>query len=308
MSVHQPLDGKASAIMVFLCVIWGIQQVAIKGAAGEISPVLQIGLRSGMAALLVWLLIRFRHQPLRLSRASFVPGMIAGTLFALEFLFVAEGLRFTAASHMAVFLYTAPAFAAIGLQICLPEERLAWPQWLGIAIAFAGIGIAFLSGNSGAQGSNMLLGDMLGLLAGITWGATTVVVRCTSLTRCPAAHTLFFQLAGAFILLSLYSLISGEHHFAPGVIGYSSLLFQTVIVTFASYLVWFGLLRRYLASQLGVLSFLTPVFGVIAGVIMLGEKMRPAFIHGALLILAGIVVVSGYSTFLRWLRKRHRPV
>ncbi|WP_058910175.1 DMT family transporter [Entomohabitans teleogrylli] len=306
MSLHKALDGKAAGIMTLLCVIWGIQQVAIKGAASEVAPVLQVALRSGIAAVAVWLVMRWRRQPLALSRHYWRAGVLAGTLFALEFLFVSEGLRLTSASHMAVFLYTAPAFAAIGLQWRLPEERLSLIQWLGIGVAFGGIALAFLSGDSDAAAAtgSTLAGDLLGLLAGMAWGATTVVVRSSGLGNAPATHTLFFQLAAGFVLLMLYALLAGQTHFAPGWKGTSSLLFQSLVVAFASYLVWFMLLRRYLASQLGVLSFMTPVFGVLAGVWLLGEQLQPGFAGGACLILLGIVVVSGYNTLARWRQRR----
>lgn len=97
-------------------------------------------------------------------------------------------------------------------------------------------------------------------------GATTIVVRCSSLGESPASHTLFCQLAGGFLLLSTYSYFSGQNHFEPGTVGIASLIFQSVIVGFASYLAWFSLMRKYMASQLGVLSFMTPVFGVITAV------------------------------------------
>lgn len=71
-----------------------------------------------------------------------------------------------------------------------------------------------------------------------------------------------------------------------------SLLFQGVVVCFASYLAWFWLLRRYAASQVSVFSFLTPLFGVSFGVLVLGERVDPAFGIGAALVLAGITVVS----------------
>lgn len=289
-------DLHAGGLMMVLCIIWGVQQVAIKGVAMEISPVLQVAIRSGIAALLVWIVMVYRGEHLSQSRSCLTPGCVAGTLFALEFLFVAEGLRFTSASHMAVFLYTAPAFAAIGLQLFHPDERLVPAQWVGIVIAFTGIAVAFLSGNSGTGDVvSMFIGDTMGLMAGLAWGATTVVVRCTALNQAPATHTLFYQLGGACILLSVYALFSGQHHFRLGISAGLSLLFQIFIVGFASYLAWFSLMKTYLASQLGVLSFMTPVFGVIAGMLFLGEQPQPGFFWGTLLILSGIIIVSGWS-------------
>ena len=75
-------------------------------------------------------------------------------------------------------------------------------------------------------------------------------------------------------------------------VAWASLLFQGVIVSFASYLAWFWLLRRYAASQVSVFSFLTPLFGVTFGVLVLGERVDLAFGVGAALVLAGITVVS----------------
>lgn len=292
-------DLRAGGVITMLCIIWGVQQVAIKGVADEVSPVLQVALRSGIAALLVLVVMTCRKESLRQSRPYLMAGCVVGLLFALEFLFVAEGLRFTSASHMAVFLYTAPAFAAVGLQLFHPDERLVPAQWAGIFVAFSGIVVAFLSGNSGSGDMvKMLTGDAMGLLAGLAWGATTVVVRCTALSQAPATHTLFYQLAGAGILLLLYALFSGQLHFRPGVNGSLSLLFQIFIVGFASYLTWFSLMKTYLASQLGVLSFMTPVFGVLTGMLFLNEEPQPGFIWGTLLILSGIVIVSGWPWFI----------
>src|SRR5690606_21668814 len=123
--------------------IWGLQQVVLKGAAPDVAPVFQIALRSGISAVMVAILIYARGDRIVLSDGTWKPGLFAGVLFAFEFLMVAEGLRFTTASHMVIFLYTAPVFAALGLYWKLPNERLTPVQWLGIAVAFAGIVVTF---------------------------------------------------------------------------------------------------------------------------------------------------------------------
>ena len=75
--------------------------------------------------------------------------------------------------------------------------------------------------------------------------------------------------------------------------------FQSLVVSFASFLAWCWLLRRYLASQLGVFSFLTPLFGVLLGVWLLGESLEPQFIAGSGFVLAGIGMVSGHAGLSR---------
>ena len=87
-------------------------------------------------------------------------------------------------------------------------------------------------------------------------------------------------------------------------IAVASVLFQGVIVSSFSYFAWFWLMRRYLASQLAVLSFMTPLFGVLFGVLILDEPLTAGFLIGTALVLAGISLVSGAD----WLRRHLRGV
>ncbi|MBE0596447.1 MAG: DMT family transporter [Desulfuromonadales bacterium] len=293
-SSRKHLDGFATTMMVLLCAIWGLHQVAIKAAAPDMAPILQIALRSGISAVLVLVVIAGSSIRLFCRDGTLGPGTFLGLLFAFEFFLIAEGLRYTTASHMSVFLYTAPIFTALALQWRLPSERLRRHQWAGIGVAFAGIVLAF-AGNSLRHGFDlqMLWGDLLGVMAGAAWGACTVLVRCSRLAEAAPAKVLLYQLVGAFFLLLAYAVASGQaDHFVLSGMVWTSLLFQGVVVTFASYLVWFFLLRLYLASRLSVLSFLSPLFGVGFGVLLLKEPIDITFGIGACLVLAGITLVS----------------
>lgn len=304
MEMRKALDGRAAGLMVVLCLVWGLQQVAIKAAAPDIAPLLQIALRSGVAAALVGLLMLVRRERLSLA-GTWRPGLLVGFLFALEYLLVGEGLRYTSASHMVVFLYTAPIFAALGLQWRLPSERLVPLQWMGILLAFAGIALAFFGGDHGGGFSgDVFFGDLLGLLGGVAWGATTVVIRCSRLAGTPAALTLFYQLAAAFLLLTPAAVALGQWGFDPTPLAWSSLAFQAVVVSFVSFLAWFWLLRHYLASRLGVFSFLTPLFGVVLGAWLLDEAIERGFLMGAVFVLFGILLVSGHGWLKALLRGR----
>ena len=124
MTIRKSLDGNAIGLMLLLCLCWGLQQVAVKMAAHAISSTLQLGLRSGIAAVLVLALISLRKIPFALTGPHLRPGLLAGLLFAGEFLAVSYGLNFTTASHMSVFLYTAPIFTVLALHWLIPAERL----------------------------------------------------------------------------------------------------------------------------------------------------------------------------------------
>lgn len=299
MDLRKPIDANAAASMVALCALWGTQQVAMKLSAPDMAPVLQVGLRSGLASLLVLLVVVLRREQRFLVGEAWRPGLLAGALFGLEFVLFAQGLLFTSASHMSIFLYTAPVFAALGLHLRLPEERLAPLQWIGIAIAFGGIVLTF-AGRGGGPGSDAAwIGDLLGIAAGALWGATTIVVRTSRLSRAPAAVTLWYQLAVACVIALGSALWSGQTHVGASATLLASLAYQTVILSTVSYLAWFSLLRVYLASRLGVLSLLTPVFGIGFGILVLGDRLTPEFLAGATLILFGIVLVNGRDLVVR---------
>lgn len=287
------LDLRATGVMALLCLTWSLQQISLKAVADEASPMLMVALRSAVALVLLLVLMRRRGESTR--RARWAPGAMVGLLFALEYLLVAEALRLTHASHVVVFLYTAPFFAALALHLRLPAERLGTVQWVGIGLAFAGVALAFLGGVDAAPGratNRLLWGDALALLAGAAWGATTVTIRCSALASAPATETLMYQLLGAFVLLLPAAWLTGDWHFAPSAMVWAHLGFQSLVVSFASFLTWFWLLRRYLASQLGVFSFLTPLFGVVLGAWLLGEALEPRFAAGSGFVLAGIGLVS----------------
>lgn len=295
MDERKALDQTASSLMIVLCMVWGLQQVILKMAASDISPLMQIGLRSGLAALLLLPLVLLDQKSQLMNPKNVKAGALVAVLFSLEFFLLAQALQLTSASHAVVLLYTAPIFVALGLHWKLPSERLTILQWTGIGIAFIGIVVTFIRPQQIGVNTfqqQMLWGDLYALAAAIAWAATTVTVRLSSLAQAAVTQTLFYQLAGSFILLLGLAFFMGQAvvQWTPLVMG--SLAFHTLIVSFASFLAWFWLLRNYLASRLGVFSFLTPLFGIIFGVWLLDENIEANFIFGTALVLLGILVVS----------------
>ena len=240
-----------------------------------------------------------------ISRDTWKPGLIAGILFSLEFFFVGEGLRHTSASHMIVFLYSAPIFVALILHFKITSERLKPLQWTGIITAFLGITIAFLWRDSieiASTETKMLFGDILALLAAIAWALTTVLVRSSSLAQAPATQTLLYQLVVCSITVFVAAVVMGQTEYTLSTAVISNLAFQGVVVTFGSLLLWFWLLRRYSASQIGVFTFMTPLFGVLLSVWLLDEPLEEGFIFGAIMVMIGIFMVSSHVKIQKKLR------
>jgi len=305
-----PIDARASGLMLVLCTIWALQQVLLKATAADFSPMLQTALRCGLGAVLVAIFVWFKQpQGFRHSEPTLRPGLLAGFLFGSEFLLAAIAIEMTHVAHLIVMLYTAPIFAAIGLAIFIPSERLDPLQWGGILLAFAGIVIAFgVSATDQSDLPNMLLGDLLALAAGAIWGATTVVVRSSTLTRAPVSLTLVYQLVACFVMLLIFAVLTDDLRFNGTPFVLSSLAFQVVVVSFFSYLTWFWLLKTYLASRLGVFSFLTPMLGVVLSAWLLDEQISLRFLMGAALVVVGITLVSAHAYLATKIGIRFGPI
>ena len=287
------MDLTAFLCIALLCSLWGGQQVLFKLSIHEIHPNMQIALRSSIGCVLLAAFMWHKGVSLALWRGPWRAGSLVGALFALEWWMIGEGLRHTSASHVVVFLYTAPIFTALGLHIWRPDERLNWWQWAGVLICFGGIGLAFLGSPAPTQvNAQIWLGDCLALGAGVLWAATTVIIRCSGLARIAATQTTMYQLSiGALVILLLcVALGETEIHWSPFLVG--SIVGQGVVISFFSLLVWIWLLRHYLASRVSIFTFMAPLIGVGLSVWLLDEPLHSAFIWGALMVMVGVILVN----------------
>jgi drug/metabolite transporter (DMT)-like permease len=288
------LDALAVTLLVSCCFLWGLNQVAAKAAMPEVPPLWQAASRSLGGALLVWGWARARGIPVFTRDATLHGGLLAGALFAAEFLCIFIGLQFTTASRMVVFIYISPFVVALGMPFIAHTERLSRVQMAGLLLAFSGVAWAFAEGfTQPAAGPHQLLGDALGVVAGVLWGATTLAIRGSKLSGASAEKTLLYQLAVSGLMLAAAALIVGTPLPATlSVLAWSSMAFQIVIVTAVSYLVWFWLIRSYPATRLAAFTLLTPVFGLALGALLLGEPITPRLVVALGAVAAGIVLVN----------------
>ncbi|MFY3383540.1 DMT family transporter [Paracidovorax sp. MALMAid1276] len=294
------LDSLAVALLLACCMFWGFQQVLVKATVGEVAPVFQAFVRFAIATVAVaawcaWRGVRLwdgAQDPPGALRA----GLLAGALFAGEFACIYVGLQFTTASRLTVFLYSAPFWVALLLPRFVPAERLHGWQWLGLCAAFVGVGLALgdsLLGPANAAMPRAWVGDVLGVAAGVLWALTTVVIRSTPLARVAPARQLFYQVGVSAAALPLLSLALGETwNWQFSAFAWTSLLLQSLVGAFASYLVWMWMLAHYPATRLSVFVFLTPVFALLFGAWWLGELVTAGLVVALLLVATGIVLVN----------------
>lgn len=286
------LDVRAGIVVVLCCASWGVNQVAIKVANAGIAPVLQAGLRSLLACGLVFAWAALRRVRLFERDGTLWAGLGAGILFSLEFLTMYVGLSHTTASRAVVLLYASPFVVAIGAHYLIQGDRLSVAKVAGLTAALTGVAVAMGEGLA-APGRPTLTGDLISLLAAVLWGATTVFVRASALRSAAPEKTLLYQLAVSAMVLPAASHLLGE----PGITDLSGPVlaafgYTVVVVAFASYIGWFWLVRNYPPTRVASFTFLAPVFGVLAGNVMLAEPFTPSLAAALVLIAFGILLVN----------------
>ncbi|MCK5349613.1 MAG: DMT family transporter [Desulfobacula sp.] len=286
------LDFKGVLLLILLCASWGFNQVAIKVAIEGISPVLQAGIRSIGATILVLIWMKVRRIPVLAKDNTLWWGIAVGLLFSIEFILIYWGLNFTNASRAVIFLNTSPFAVALGAQLFIPGEKLNKIQVSGLCLAFIGIIIAF-NESLNLPTRQMLIGDIMLTGAAVIWGATTVVIKAGPLASIAPSKTLLYQLGISAMVLPAVSLAFGE----PGITNMTplvitSLFYQIVWIAFITYIAWFWLISNYAVSRLASFTFLTPFFGVIAGAIFLNEQITLYLICALVLVGTGIYLVN----------------
>ncbi|HEY4982897.1 MAG TPA: DMT family transporter [Pseudolabrys sp.] len=290
--VTRPLDAVAAAIVIVLCLSWGFNQVAAKLAIHDIPPMIQAAIRSFGAALIVAAWAKARGIPLLSHDGTLLAGLAIGAMFSVEFILIYRGLLYTTASRAVLFVYTAPFFVVLGARWFLPADRFHWSQWTGLALSFAGLALAFGLPTPAADPRQML-GDFMMLGGAIAWAATTLLIKASSLNRISAEKVMLYQLVVSGPVLALAALVFGEHMTAmPSALALGALAYQTVWVVSVTFVVWFALVMRYSANRLSAFTFLTPLFGVAAGHLVLGEPLTPAFAAAVVLVAGGLVLVN----------------
>ena len=187
---------------------------------------------------------------------------------------------------------TAPLTVALLLPRSVPTERLRGIQWVGLVIAFVGVVVAFAE-SFGHASRSQLQGDVLALLAGLLWGLTTLAIRTTRLATASAEKTLFYQIGVTAAVTPLLSLAFNEA-WRISYSGYAwfSIALQTVVGAFATYLAWMWLVRHYPATRISSFTFLTPLFALVFGVVLLKEPLTPQLLLALGGVALGIVLVN----------------
>ena len=284
------LDFKAALVLIVICLIWGLNAVAIKFSNAGIAPIFCAGLRSVIATvgLLIWML--WRRVELFPDRIK--DGLLIGCMFGAEFGLVYTALLYTTVSSTWILLYTSPFFHALGAHFFLDGDHLNLRTSGGLMLSFVGI-LILLSKHLGLPSIQQFAGDLLAIGAAAFWAMTTIYIKRRLVAVVSPYHTLFYQTLFSIPILFLMSFLLQETPIRTiNSLIVLSLAYQGIIVAFISYLVWFYLVHSYPVSRLSSFTFLTPVFATLAGILMLKEPLTLKLILSLVFVSIGIYVVN----------------
>ncbi|MGI6853245.1 DMT family transporter [Mesorhizobium sp. 1B3] len=284
------IDAAAVALLLLLTFSWGLNGVAGKVANTGYNPIFLTVARSGIAAVLVFAWCRFRGVALFERDGTLWPGILAGLLFGAEFVLIFIGLDYTSVARSALMVNTMPFWVLLGAHFLL-GERMSLAKLGGLVLAFAGVVVVFSDGLS-LPGPEAIKGDLMSLCAGVFWAATTIVIKASKLSRASAEKMLLYQLVvSAVVILPLIPL-AGPVLRDVSSLATGALVFQAVYVVAFTYILWFWMMRRYPAAGLSSFAFLTPVFGVLLGGLLLDEPLTARLFLALGLIAAGLIIVN----------------
>jgi drug/metabolite transporter (DMT)-like permease len=219
-------------------------------------------------------------------------GVVVGLLFGAEFACIYFGMLYTDAARSVLFVYLSPFVVAAGAHFFLKGDRLTFLKTAGLVLAFTGI-FAVFGGRPKTAKASMLLGDVLEIAAAFLWRATTLYIKKFMANRVEPIHTFLYQLFFSIPILLIVSIVL-EPTWIYKINFYivASLFYQSVIVAFITYLVWFKLIHEYSVSRLSAFTFFTPIFGVLFGILLLHEEMTISLMIGLPLVSMGIFMVN----------------
>ncbi|WP_296746506.1 DMT family transporter [Mesorhizobium sp.] len=284
------VDPTAAAIMVGLTLSWGLNYVAAKISYAGYDPVFVSIARSVIGGMCVFAWCRLRGIKLFDADGTLVAGIVAGALFGVEFLCLYIGLEYTTVARNTLLVNTMPFWVLIGGHFLL-GERINARKLTGLVLAFCGLLAVFSDGIIAGKDAT-LTGDLLSLGSGVLWALTSIFIKRSKLVATSAEKLLLYQLAGAAIVGALVMPFAGPPIREIATLPTLALMFQSFYVVAFTYVLWFWLLTRYPASSLSSFAFLSPVFGVLCGALLLGEPLTVRIFLALALIAAGLIIVN----------------
>ena len=269
-------------LALIVMVIWGFNFAVAKFGLREFSPMFLMCLRFvGVAVVL----LPFVRVPWGQMKEIFILSVLLGSLhFPLMF----TGLTGVDAATASIAIQLQVPFSSI-LAAILYRDKLGWKRGLGMAISFGGVIV--IAGEPRALDNTFYLG--LVIVAALVFSIVNIQIKRIGDINGFTLNGWMAVMAAPQLLVATLVMESGQWEQLRSAtwLGWSSIAYMAVMVTIVSYLMWYPLVRKYPVNQTMPWTLLAPVFGVLSGIVVLGEPMTPAMVIGGALTLVGVAVI-----------------
>ena len=268
---------------IFVPFIWGTGFVVAKGAINEFPPILLMAFRFLVTSLvLVW----FVKPPIGRLKALFFIAIVAS---AIQYSFTFTGLKGLDAGFASLIVQLEVPFLVI-LGVILLGEKPSIKKWIGIIIAFSGVGL--LVGK--VEFGNAWLSVLLVVLGAFTWAIGQILVRklknIDGLTT--TAWVAIFATPQLFLMSFLFEKNQMDLVLNANISVWLAVLYLGLVMTALGYYFWYTLIRTYQVEKVAPFLLLLPVFSLAGGVIFLGEELSFMKVIGGFVVILGVAFVS----------------
>ena len=293
MKKKSKIDIFGAVALISFSLLLGINHVVIKVVNSGLDPIFFAGIRSVIAFLFLLIFMKIWNKSIVLKKKYIFVSILAGLVFALEFLFLFLALDFTSVSRNSIIYYSMPVWLACLAHFFIPNERLNFLMGIGLIMAFVGVTLSILNGvNDFSLSAETFWGDVLAILAAFTWALLILIAKGTKFKEVNPEIQLVWMVMVSGPVLILFSLILSDPIRDFQIIHLWGLLFQSVIVVAGGFLSWLWLLSIYPASGVASFSFLTPIFTIFFGWLILGESLTINFLFAAFLVIFGLILIN----------------
>ena len=282
------IDTFGAICLIGFSVLLGINHVVIKVVNSGLQPIFFCGLRSAIAALCILIWMKYKKIPIHFPITDWNIGILAGTIFAAEFLFLFLALDYTTVIRNSIIYYSMPLWLSLLAHFFLPNETITRIKLVGLILAFVGVIWAILS-REDTSTDYTIFGDLCALGGAIGWAAIILLARGSSFAQIKPEMQLLWMTLVSTPMLIIVSLFFGDLIREFKFIHLYGLLFQSIIVVAMGFIFWLWLLSIYPASGVASFAFLTPIFGMAFGWLILKEQLSSNVI-----IAAGLVIIAIY--------------
>ena len=293
MKKKNKIDIFGAVALISFSLLLGINHVVIKVVNSGLDPIFFAGIRSVIAFFFLLICMKIWNKSIVLKKKYIFVSILAGLVFALEFLFLFLALDFTSVSRNSIIYYSMPVWLACLAHFFIPNERLNFLMGIGLIMAFVGVTLSILNGvNDFSLSAETFWGDVLAILAAFTWALLILLAKGTKFKEVSPEIQLVWMVMVSGPVLILFSLILTDPIRDFEIIHLWGLLFQSIIVVAGGFLFWLWLLSIYPASGVASFSFLTPIFTIFFGWLILGESLTINFLFAAFLVIFGLILIN----------------